>query len=111
MLFSSYHVSERDRSPSEDWLMTRAEELEKRFEELVDNLIKDAMLKVQPEAGEDARRALTRALIHRAVHFAAAAPGVEFCALATYLAEMIGHAHKLQHGDAPSGPKHRDALH
>ena len=36
---------------------------------------------------------------------------VEFCALATYLAEMIGHAHKLSHGENPKSPAHRSAVH
>jgi hypothetical protein len=57
------------------------------------------------------RWAITRALIHRAVHFAVEKPGVEFCALATYLGEMIAHAHKLAHGDNPKAPTHKDLVH
>jgi hypothetical protein len=94
--------------------MTRADELEKRFEEQVDKMIHQLLEDAARDGTGDAeerRRVLTRALIHRAVHFAAAGPGVEFCALATYLAEMVGHAHKLQHGEQPASPKHRDSLH
>ena len=54
---------------------------------------------------------MTRALIHRAVHYATERPGVEYCALATYLAEMVGHAHKLAHGDNPKAPAHSDLKH
>ena len=46
-----------------------------------------------------------------AVHFATEAPGVEFCTLATYLAEMVGHAHKLAHGENPKAASHRDLVH
>jgi hypothetical protein len=51
---------------------------------------------------QNLRWSIVRALIHRAIHYAAEKPGVEFCALVTFLAEMIGHAHKLQHGDNPA---------
>jgi hypothetical protein len=54
---------------------------------------------------------ITRALVHRAVHYAVEQPGVEFCALATYLAEMVGHAHRLAHGDNPRAPTHKDQVH
>src|SRR5205085_992479 len=58
----------RGRTPSEAWLMARAEELEKRFEELVDNLIRETVRQHQVDGAEEVRWALTRALIHRAVH-------------------------------------------
>jgi hypothetical protein len=54
---------------------------------------------------------ITQALIHRAVHYATEKPGVEFCALATYLADMVGHAHKLAHGDNPKAGTHKDVVH
>jgi hypothetical protein len=60
---------------------------------------------------EGLRWAVTRGLIHRAVHYAVEKPGVEFCALATYLGEMVGHAHKLAHGDNPKAPTHKDLVH
>jgi len=55
--------------------------------------------------------ALVRALIHKAVHFNADRKAGEFCAIATFLAEQTGHAHRLLHGgDAPSAP-HDDFTH
>ena len=57
------------------------------------------------------RWAIVRGLIHRAVHYATEKPGVEYCALATYLGEQIGHAHKLAHGDNPASPKHKENVH
>lgn len=64
-------------------------------------------------AGEPHLRwAIVRGLIHRAVHLATdKGAHVEFCALATYLAEMVGHAHKLAHGDNPQATTHKDFVH
>ena len=56
------------------------------------------------------RWSLVRGLIHRAVHLAAER-GVEFCQLAGYLGEMVGHGHKLMHGDNPSAAAHKDVVH
>ena len=61
--------------------------------------------------GADSDLALVRALIHRAVHVAAELKTVEFCALSTFMAEMIGHAHQLQHGGDKAAPVHRDVVH
>jgi hypothetical protein len=61
--------------------------------------------------GAESDMALARALIHRAVHLAAESKTIEFCALATFLAEMIGHAHQLQHGPDKAAPAHRDVVH
>jgi len=61
--------------------------------------------------GAESDLALVRALIHRAVHVAAERKTVEFCALATFLGEMIGHAHQLQHGGDKAAPVHRDVVH
>ena len=64
-------------------------------------------------AGEPHLRwAVVRGLIHRAVHLASDPQGgkgapIEFCALATYFAEMVQHAHKLAHGDNPQAPAHK----
>ena len=55
--------------------------------------------------------ALVRALIHKAVHFNADRKAGEFCAIATFLAEQTGHAHRLLHsGDTPTAP-HDDFMH
>lgn len=54
--------------------------------------------------------ALVRGLIHQAVHLLAARKSAEYCALATYLAEMIGHAHGLMHEPQRPGA-HADAVH
>jgi hypothetical protein len=54
---------------------------------------------------------LVRGLIHRAVHYAVEKPGVDFCALATYLGEQIGHAHQLAHGKDPRSAKHKENVH
>ena len=62
-------------------------------------------------AGEERDWMLVRAMIHRAVHHAVDSKRVDFCGLATYLAEMIGHAHKVAHGDNPKAPAHRDFVH
>jgi hypothetical protein len=62
--------------------------------------------------GSESDWALVRALIHRAVHVAAERKAAEFCALSTFLAEMIGHAHALIHGgDQPGSTAHRDIVH
>ena len=50
-------------------------------------------------------------LLHRAVHVAAEQRTVDFCAVATFLAEMIGHSHGLQHSADPQAQGHRDGLH
>jgi hypothetical protein len=55
--------------------------------------------------------ALARALIHRGVHLLAERRAGEFCGLATYLAEMLGHAHGLMHGPDPAAPTHGDRPH
>jgi hypothetical protein len=86
--------------------MARQDELEARLQQVIAKLAAEF-----GDLGDGLRWAITRALVHRAVHFAVEEPGVEFCALATYLAEMVGHAHKLAHGDNPKAPAHKDALH
>ncbi|HEY4188283.1 MAG TPA: hypothetical protein VGP07_24625 [Polyangia bacterium] len=62
-------------------------------------------------AGKESDLALVRALIHRGVHLLAERRAGEFCALATYVAEMLGHAHGLMHGADPAGPAHTDRVH
>jgi hypothetical protein len=61
--------------------------------------------------GAESDLALVRALVHKAVHFAAERNGIQFCALATFLGEMIGHAHQLQHGTDQLAPAHHDVVH
>jgi len=61
--------------------------------------------------GTDSDWALVRALVHRAVHVAAEQRGIAFCGLATFLAEMIGHAHGLQHPGDAQAAGHQDDLH
>jgi hypothetical protein len=56
--------------------------------------------------GQESDWALVRALVHRATHLMAERKPAEFCALATYLAEMIGHAHGLLHPADPAAPGH-----
>lgn len=60
--------------------------------------------------GRDSDWALVRALIHRAVHLAAERKAGEFCAVATYLAEQVGHAHQLLHG-GDKATAHDDVVH
>jgi hypothetical protein len=86
--------------------MARSDELEARIGELINRLGHDFA-----DLGDDLRWTMTRALIHRAVHYATDRPGVEFCALATYLSEMTVHAHKIAHGDNPKAPTHNDLKH
>jgi hypothetical protein len=91
--------------------MARPEDLEPRLEELITRAVEQVHKTAAeefPELSEQLPWAVTRALVHRAVHFAAAAPGVEFCSLASYLGEMIGHAHQLLHREHPKGAGRRE---
>ena len=56
--------------------------------------------------GRESDFALARALIHKAIHLVADRKAGEFCAVATFLAEMIGHAHGLLHPGDRSAPTH-----
>ena len=56
--------------------------------------------------GRDQDWALVRALCHQAVHLCAERKAGEFCAVATLLAEMIGHAHGLMHPGSPEAAGH-----
>jgi hypothetical protein len=86
--------------------VARQDELEARLNQLIQQLATEFA-----DLGGELRWSITRALVHRAVHYATERPGVEYCALATYLGEMIGHAHKLAHGDNPRANTHRDVVH
>ncbi len=85
--------------------MAEQDDLEARISEAIGKLEKE--LDGMPQL----RWNIVRGLIHRAVHYATEKPGVDFCALATYLGEQIGHAHKLAHGDSPRSPKHKENVH
>lgn len=83
-----------------------AEELKKQHEAAVDELI----AKLAGKGGES-DWALARALVHRAVHLAAERKAAEFCAVATLLAEMVGHAHGLMHPADRNAPAHGAIVH
>jgi len=80
--------------------------LQKRHESRIDGLIAEL-----GSSGPESDLALARALIHRGVHLAAERRPAEFCALATFLAEMVGHAHGLMHGVDPTSSRHSEAVH
>ena len=86
--------------------MAASDDVEQRVSQLIAELGRDFA-----SLGGELRYTVVRALIHRAVHHASDGPGVDFCALATYLGEMIGHSHKLAHGDNPRAPAHKDSVH
>jgi len=86
--------------------MATVDELQKAHEAKLDEV-----LRAIGGRGQDSDWALVRALIHKAVHFNADRKAGAFCALATYLAEQTGHAHRLLHGgDATTAP-HDDFMH
>ena len=86
--------------------MANFDDLQKQLEARLDTLVNEL-----GGQGAESDLALVRALVHKAVHVAAARKTVQFCALATYLGEMIGHAHQLQHGSDQSAPAHHDIVH
>ena len=86
--------------------MAAQDEMETRIGQLVHQLGHD-----YAKLGDDLDFTVVRALVHRAVHIAAESKRVEFCALATYLGEMIAHAHKVAHGENPKAQTHKDSVH
>ena len=82
-------------------------------QDALEEKIVEALSRLEKEFADlpNLRWAITRGLIHRAVHYATERPGVEFCQLASYLGEQVGHAHKLAHGDNPKSPQHKDFVH
>ena len=86
--------------------MANLDALQKEHEERLSALVAE-----RSGRGKESDLALVRALVHRAVHLAAETKAAEFCALATYLGEMLGHAHQLLHGGDAGAPAHRDAVH
>jgi len=86
--------------------MATIDELQKGHESKLDELLRELAGR-----GRESDWALVRALIHKAVHFNADRKAGEFCAIATFLADQTGHAHKLLHGgDKPAAP-HGDFMH
>lgn len=83
--------------------MANLDDLQKQHEERLNALIGELA-----GAGRESDLALVRALIHRGVHLAADRRAGEFCGLATFLAEMVGHAHGLMHGDDPAAATHSE---
>ena len=86
--------------------MANVDDLQKQHEARLDILIQELV-----GAGPESDLALARALIHRGVHLAADRRAGEFCALATFLCEMVGHVHGLMHGVDPGSGKHGDLVH
>lgn len=86
--------------------MATVEEMQKQHEARV-----TALLGELAGRGKDSDWALVRALVHRAVHLAAERKAGEFCAVATFLAEQIGHAHQLLHGGDKATAAHDDVVH
>ena len=83
----------------------RQEQLDARVQKFIDELSADFA-----DLGESLRWTLSQSLIHQAIHYAAERSeldGVEFCTVATYLGEMIGHAHELMHDSEPELPHHK----
>lgn len=86
--------------------MANVEDLQKQHEAKL-----DAFIREQAADGAESNLALARALIHRGVHLAVDRRAGEFCGLATFLCEMVGHAHGLMHGADPASTKHGDNVH
>ena len=86
--------------------MANLDALQREHEERLSALIAERIGR-----GKESDLALVRALVHRATHLAAETKAAEFCALATYLGEMLGHAHQLLHGGEAGASAHRDDVH
>jgi hypothetical protein len=86
--------------------MTRHDELEQAVVHAIEGIAKQF-----GDLGDGVVIAVTRMLVHRAVHYAVESGQVEFCTLATLLAEMTTHAHSLAHGENPRAAAHKDQVH
>jgi hypothetical protein len=86
--------------------MAKVDDIQKQHEARLDSVIQELA-----GAGPESDLALVRALIHRGVHLTAERRVGEFCGLATYLSEMVGHAHRLMHGADPAAAAHGDFVH
>jgi hypothetical protein len=93
--------------------MANVDDLQKQHEAKLDAFIREqaAEMGVGVGVGAESNLALARALIHRGVHLAVDRRAGEFCALATFLCEMVNHAHGLMHGADPASAKHGDNVH
>ena len=89
--------------------MANVDDLQKQHEAKLDAFIREQA--AEGGAGAESNLALARALIHRGVHLAVDRRAGEFCALATFLCEMVSHAHGLMHGADPASDKHGDNVH
>ena len=86
--------------------MATLDELQKAHESKLDEVLREL-----GGRSHESDWALVCALIHKAVHFNADRKAGEFCAMATFLAEQTGHAHKLLHGADKAAAAHGDFLH
>lgn len=86
--------------------MASLDDLQKQYEAGLQSLVDGTAGR-----GAESDLALVRALVHKAVHLAADRKSVQFCALVSYLGEMIGHAHQLQHGGDQAAAAHHDFIH
>ena len=86
--------------------MPTLDELQKTHEAALDDFLSRLTGK-----GSDSDWALARALVHRATHLVADRKAAEFCAVATYLAEMISHAHGLCHPGDRADASHGEKVH
>lgn len=86
--------------------MASIDDLQRQHEERLTPLVNELAA-----LGSDSAAALVRALIHKAVHLAAERRVPEFCGVASFLGEMIGHAHQLMHGPDKDAPVHQDVIH
>ena len=85
--------------------MAKIDDLQKEHEARLSSLVTELVGKGESDL------ALVRALVHRGIHLAAERKAIEFCALATFLGEMIGHAHHLLHPGDATASAHRDVVH
>jgi hypothetical protein len=81
--------------------MANQDDLQKQHEARLSAFIQDLT-----GGGQESDLALARALIHKGVHLAVDRRAAEFCAVATFLCEMVGHAHGLMHSADPVTGKH-----
>jgi hypothetical protein len=86
--------------------MANVDDLQKEHEAKL-----SALLAELAGRGAESDLALVRALVHRGVHLAGERKALEFCGLATFLGEMIVHAHQIIHGGDKAAPAHRDVVH
>lgn len=89
-------------------LQVQLQELQKQHEAKLTPFVAGLTSKGTGTAAATSDFALARALVHRAVHLVAERKAGEFCALATFLAEMITHAHQLLHTGDSSADVHAE---